>query len=104
MRFTSISPQTNLPPTDRQLASVRKLGHLNNGWPFGDGPDRWAVRGEVRDGEVHLVCADCGGSVFPLALALDGPGYEVSGEILKARITDHVLRLHAAQLGDAILT
>ena len=94
----------NTPPTDRQIAAARKLEALNGKWPFSDGPDRWSVRGEVRDGEVHLVCVDCDVSVFGLARALDEPGFTVSGEILKARITDHVLKCHADDLGDAILT
>jgi len=104
MPFTRISPQTNLPPTDRQLASARKLCGLNRGWPFTDGPDRWAIRGEVRDGQVHLVCHHCDVSVFTLALTTAEAGYMVTGETLKARIADHVLKSHAADLGDQILT
>lgn len=104
MSFTRLSPQSNLPPSDRQIASVRKLGYLNNGWPFGDGPEDWTVRGEVRDGQVHLVCHDCGVSVFTLALATTEPGYMVTGGILKTRIADHVLKMHADELGDLIVT
>jgi hypothetical protein len=83
---------------------VGNLVTLNNGWPFGDGPNEWGVRGEVRDGQVHLVCGRCDQSVMPLALALDEPGYAVTGDMLKSRIADHCLKVHAADLGDAILT
>ncbi len=104
MGFTELSRLKAEIPTDRQFSSIRKLQHTNNGWPYSDGPDRWTVRGEVRDGQVHLVCHDCGMSVFNLAVTLDQPGFMVTGEILKARIADHVLKMHADVLGDAILT
>jgi hypothetical protein len=83
---------------------VGSMATLNNGFPFSDGPDRWPVRGEVRDGQCHLVCGRCDVSVFPLALALDQPGYTVTGELLKSRIADHCLKMHRDDLGDAILT
>jgi hypothetical protein len=80
------------------------MERLNAGWPFGDGPNQWPVRGEVRDGQVHLVCHGCGQSVFPLSLALDGPGYRVTGDLLKSRIADHCLKSHQDDLADAIRT
>jgi hypothetical protein len=90
---------------------VSSLQLTNGGFPFGDKPNQWPVRGEVRDGQVHLVCAyrrdrgePCGQSIFPLALALDQPGYQVTGDLLKSRIADHALRSHAADLGDTIRT
>jgi len=83
---------------------VGNLSTLNNGWPFGDGPLEWPARGEVRDGQVHLVCHRCEQSVMPLALTLDTQGYAVTGDMLRSRIADHCLKVHSAELGDAILT
>ena len=85
---------------------VSSINRLNNAFPFGDAPNQWPVRGEIRDGQCHLVCAHggCDVSIFPLALALDQPGYVVTGDLLKSRIADHCLKMHAADLGDAILT
>jgi hypothetical protein len=83
---------------------VGNMVTLNGGWPFSDAPNQWSVRGEVRDGQVHLVCGRCDQSVMPLALALDEPGYAVTGDMLKSRISDHCLKVHSAVLGDAILT
>ena len=85
---------------------VGNLGTLNAGFPFGDSPNQWPVRGEVRDGQCHLVCGQggCDVSIFPLALALDQPGYTVTGDLLRSRIADHCLKMHATDLGDEILT
>ena len=76
---------------------------LNAGWPFGDGPTEWPVRGEARDGQVHLVCDTCNVSVF--ALALDHiRGYTVTLDMMRSRVADHCLKMHADDLGDAIRT
>ena len=82
------------------------MATLNNGFPFGDGPNQWPVRSELRDGQLHLVCGhgNCQVSIFPLVPNLEEPGYTVTGDLLKSRIADHCLKMHRADLGDAILT
>lgn len=84
--------------TERELASLRNLYALNEGWPFGEGPMQWFCRFELRDGsrakELHMVCSQCPQAIFCLTPDVAGPGFTWNLELLKSRIADHVLRCH----------
>lgn len=75
-----------------------KLAGVNNGWPLGDGPMAWDVRVDVRDGQVHMVCAEDGQSVFCLVPDVTGEGFTWNLAGLKARVADHVLRCHEGEI------
>lgn len=75
-----------------------KLSGVNNGWPLGDGPMAWDVRTVVRDGQVHLTCAEDGQSVFCLVPDVTFEGFTGNLAILKARVADHVLRCHEGEI------
>ncbi len=77
-----------------------KLQALNNGWPFSDGPMEWDIRLEIREGQAHMVCASCPQAIFCLAPDAFQPGYTWNLTGLKARVADHVLRCHAAEIAD----
>ena len=73
---------------------------LNNGWPFSDKPLSKGFRFDVRDGRLFMTCAGCPQAI--MALTDEDPeglaGYLVTLQILKERISDHWLRVHADEI------
>ena len=75
---------------------------LNNGWPFSDKPLSKGFRFDLRDGRLFMACFHCPQAI--MALTDEDPeglaGYTVTLQILKERIADHWLRVHAAEIAD----
>jgi hypothetical protein len=79
----------------------KNLRTLNNGWPLGDGPLSMPVRFDIRDRRVFLMCQEgCPQAIWAATDPVDHVGYTVDLALLKARVADHWLKVHPAEIAD----
>jgi hypothetical protein len=70
------------------------LTKLNGGWPFGPGPNLWALvlveqaANEIQPEGIHLACAACGRSITRIG------GWSVTLAGLKPQVAAHVMQVH----------
>ena len=89
----------------RGTVPSKNLRTLNNGWPTGDGPLVRLVKFEMRDGKIYMCCghAGCPQAIHEMT-ADDGGSWTWTLGQLRARVADHTLKCHEADIAEATYT